>query len=337
MAMRSTSLSHVDLARSVHAELNRRNIKCPSISVLERLFAVLSFASLKTEEGQPINAHIVYLNPKNPDPFPPETIRPERWQNFSFSKRIELTVSNLVKLAKASDPRTSSFAVFHEKNGKLFIWGMVDQGNSYHEFVNLDCSSGFSRPGVFQASIVGVGHVVTFRELEKIAELKQGSLIRGSTNVLRNGPVLEKLSPGIASFISAIQRRTANDKVFEDWRGELSHVWLASLCRILLRVQNLRHGGAILITSESKDLNLKYRMNYRRLNLTLQSLCLAQSKSGKASDELMEFVEHKEEFLPADTYLEESIADGDRIDCEKALESIIWFISLLTRVDGLVL
>ena len=152
MAMRSTSLSHVDLARSVHAELNRRNIKCPSISVLERLFAVLSFASLKTEEGQPINAHIVYLNPKNPDPFPPETIRPERWQNFSFSKRIELTVSNLVKLAKASDPRTSSFAVFHEKNGKLFIWGMVDQGNSYHEFVNLDCSSGFSRPGVFQAT-----------------------------------------------------------------------------------------------------------------------------------------------------------------------------------------
>lgn len=250
---------------------------------------------------------------------------------------MDFTVSNIVKLAKASDPRTSSFAVYHDKNGKLFIWGMVDQGNTYHEFVNLDCSGGWSRPGVFQAHVVGVGHIVILRELEKLAELKQDLLIGGSTNVLRNGPVLEKLKPGISAFIAEVRKKVGDDKLFKDWQTELSRDWLSSFCRILLRVQNFHHGGAILITPDSKDLNLKYQINYRRLNLEMQSLCHAQIKNSAASNELMEIVQRHEESVPADRYLDENISDGDKEDCEKALASIIWFISLLTRVDGCVL
>lgn len=43
------------------------------------------------------------------------------------------------------------------------------------------------------------------------------------------------------------------------------------------------------------------------------------------------------EEVPVDLYLEESIANYDLEEIRNELHGIIWFISLLTRVDGLVL
>ena len=69
------SQSPKDLAEAVHSELRRRRVDdCPKEENLTELFESMYYASLKTEEAQPILFHIVYLDPNNPDPDPPERI-----------------------------------------------------------------------------------------------------------------------------------------------------------------------------------------------------------------------------------------------------------------------
>src|SRR3989442_5246940 len=123
-----------DLAEAVHSELALRGSDSPSLKILIDLFELLYFISLKTEELQPITGYIVYLPPENPDPKPPERIVKDRWSYIRFTKPIPFTASNLVKLARASDSRTSSFAIYHDKEGNFSIWGIIEQANRYHDF-----------------------------------------------------------------------------------------------------------------------------------------------------------------------------------------------------------
>jgi len=64
------------------------------------------YTSLKTEESQSIACYIVYIDPDNPDPKPPARIVKDRWSYVKLSKRVPFTPSSLVKIAKASDPRS---------------------------------------------------------------------------------------------------------------------------------------------------------------------------------------------------------------------------------------
>ncbi len=183
-----------DFVTTVHTTLARRFTQYPSESVLRTLFETIYFASLRTEEAHPITFHVVYLNPENPDPFPPKRVVQDRWKWVALEKRLPFDVSSITKIAKASDPRSSSFAVYHNTNEDLFIWGLIDQGNSYYDFVNYNADEGPERPGLFQASIVSVGHVVVYCGYELIADLRVNELRKSAIDALEHGPVHEALS-----------------------------------------------------------------------------------------------------------------------------------------------
>jgi hypothetical protein len=130
--------------------------------------------------------------------------------------------------------------------------GLIDQGNRYHDFVNRESESGPERPGVFQASIAGVGHLVAYIDYDKIAELKINTLVRSESDVLAGGPVREKLEPGIRGYLADVRSALPGSmrKEFADWVDGLSDDWVSSICRLLLRVKNYGHGGALLITPD---------------------------------------------------------------------------------------
>jgi hypothetical protein len=160
-----------------------------------------------------------------------------------------MTVSNVVKIAKASDPRSSSFAIYPDKIRRLKVWGLIDQGNRYHDFVNYESSSGPDRPGMFQASIEGTGHIATYVGYDKVAELKVNKVVRNSLDVLRAGPVSEKLENGLVGYLNSVEQsiEASLRPTFPDWEAGLRDEWVSTICRLLLRVQNYRHGGALLL------------------------------------------------------------------------------------------
>ena len=139
-----------DLADVVSSVIKKEAKITISRDILTTLFENMYFASMRTEEAEPITFNIVYIDPSNPDPKPPQRIVRDRWSYVTLTTPIEMNISNIIKLAKASDPRTSSFAIYHTGNkDDLSIWGLIDQGNRYHDYVNYESEEGPERPGLF--------------------------------------------------------------------------------------------------------------------------------------------------------------------------------------------
>jgi hypothetical protein len=329
-----------DLADRVLKHFSTKPPGFPSRGVLVGLFETMYFASLETEEGRPIVFHIAYIDPKNPDPDPPKRIVADRWSYVPL-QRLRLNIQTAVKLAQATDPRTSSLAVFHGGQSDLYVNGLVDQGNRYHDFVHYESESGPGRPGMFQASIVGVGHLVVYDEYDTVGELKVDRLLPLPVDVFRSGPVLEALSLGLDDYVDTV-REGVGDEIFTErphWPESLAGDWTSALCRILLRIQRYRHGGALLITPDQhlRDLNPKYPLSYGRLRTALVRRGVETIINTSAADAISTLLDADQPALPMDLYLEEAVTDNNINDVRSEIDGALWFISLLSRVDGLVL
>lgn len=340
--MRATNSTPKQFAQTVCRELRRVKTVCPRLEILTNLFETLFFASLRTEESEPIKVHIVYLDPDNPDPDPPPRIRNDRWKCVKLHRRIPVSVSNIVKIAKASDPRSSSFAVYHNARGKLFIWGLVDQGTGYYNFVNYNVESAYAHPGLFQASIAGPAHLVAYIESDKIAELNIDTLITNAQDVLSEGPVFENLSRGVKIYLREIRNLIDKDLQgsLKQWSNMLMFYWITSICRVLLRIQNFRHGGAILITPDDSfnGLNVKYQLNYTRLSEALKKHAVLKIQRAYTGMTIINHhLQQQHSSLPTELYRAQRLCEENLLDNQSELDGTVWFISLLSRVDGLIL
>jgi hypothetical protein len=219
---------------------------------------------------------------------------------------------------------------------------LIDQGNSYHDYVNFDADSGPERPGLFQASIIGVGHLVAYIGYEKVAELKQNRLVRTAIDVFRAGKIYEALKVGFKSHLDTLRAGWPDEfpEEFDDWEPPQVEAWLAALRRLLLRVQNIRHGGAFLISPDKtqQGLLIKHNISYSRLRTALQRHAVATAEQLIASGIITdEYMERNAEDMPVGLHLDEVVAGYDLDEIRNELTGVIWFTSLLTRVDGLVL
>lgn len=330
-----------DLASTVCGVMNRRKLVAPPEQVVVHLFEALYYTSLKTEEGQPVRCYVVYLDPKNPDPKPPKRITQDRWSYIPFDKPIPLTADNLAKIAEASDPRSSSFAVYADADLRLFIWGIVDQGNSYYDFANRESDRGAARPGVFQASITGVGRVVAYMGYEIIAELNVNRIVSGSMDVMHYGPVRDKLQQAVDAHVAAVRASVGGEGFSSrDYWGDYGEdMWFGALCRLIKRIQGYRHGGTLLVTDEKApdNLNVKYGISYSRLRTALLSLATFETIHDLADNNIYEAFERRETSISRELWLKSRVSGNDIDEAKNELDGCLWFISLLTRVDGLVL
>lgn len=256
-----------------------------------------------------------------------------------FAEPIELTVSNLAKLAAGSDHRSSSIAVYPDKAGRLRIWGLIDQQNRIFEFVRHDTNRGPRQPGDFQAVGLSPGHVRVIHDYQNIAELKVNRLVDKRPDVLWHGVIAEKLQttivPQLRKALRGFPGGSAAD--LEEARAYHYDKWISCLCRLLLRMRDYRHGGALVIAPRipSGSLNVKHKINYRRLAEALSSSCSHEIASSEAAD-LISKIPGSED-IPQSLYYQRVISDDDGEDAESELDGALWFISLLSRVDGLVL
>jgi hypothetical protein len=330
------------LAEKTQGALVAQGSKPPDRRTLVAVFETMYAASVHTEEGETISFHVVFMDPDNPDPDPPRNIRRHRWKVWAFDEALPYEVEELVKLAKATDPRTSSLAVFG-RNGRIVIWGLVDQGTHYFDFMNLDSDTTQAhRPGMFQASIEGVAHVAAWIDFYKVAELRGSVMVGAPLDALRKGRIEEALKPAAKALLRRAKgyegepiKGATDGAHFESYR-RISEAFR----RILLRARAYRHGGAVLVLPEGADtsgLNIKYPMQYDRLGDALGYEMANSAMSGITQDVIFEHMDEEAESLPMMLYLDNSIADGELEDASREIDSVVWFIALLTRVDGLVL
>jgi hypothetical protein len=329
-----------NLAESVCAELRKRHAVVPNEKIIINMFETMYYSSLRTEESVPVTFHVVFMDPGQPESKPQRAPVQDRWSFIPFAEPIEFSIPNLVKIAKSSDLRTSSFVVWPDKNEALFIWGLVDQQNRFHKFLNRSADTQADRPGLFQASVEGIGVIIVYIRYERVAELRVNELIRYSLDIFREGPIRELLNSGIGRHLRAVRSHIPDD-IYHAGEGidEFNtQQWLSMLCRILLRVQKIKNGGAILITPDidTPDLNIKYRINYERLRTSLETNAITKIKADYLEKHLLGLHESKQKEINSNQYFQLRRFESDLTANKNEMDGVIWFMALLTRVDGLV-
>jgi len=327
-------LSKLDLLKSSYVK--------PNIETLVKLFEILFYTSLKTEEGEFIAVTITLIDPINPDPNPPSTIRPHRWNFIKFDSQIQLDVKSLVKLSKAADTWSSSLAVYYDDENNLFIWGMIDQAIHSQNYLNHETEYINEQPGLFQATISGIGNIMVLMDYQLMAHLKQNAITKTYLDVFKRGNVSQKIKAFTYKYKENI-KESLNEKfdvfVTDDWDGYVENEIINSLMRILLRIQNYGHGGAILITdSYTEELSIKYKIDYSRFKDALLNVIKYTIEYDAYSDLIFDdYVNEELSDIPAETYLGEIKARENKNDTANELRGAIRFISSLSRVDGLVI
>jgi hypothetical protein len=324
-----------DLAKEILLAINRRDIVAPPAETVIRLFQIIYHASISREESEFISFHLVFFNPAEASHRRSEAPARDLWQFIPLECPEEMNLPNISKLALASHPRSSALAVYPNADGTLVIWGLIDQLNRYEDFIRLENSTAPHRPGLFEARIVGPGHILVTIDYEQIAELKIDNLSLNSIEIFSSGPLLQKLSPGVAALLENLSSHFPHAVTTQEVTEKIRNLWISVIQRLLFRIKGLKHGGAILIVPDSnfEGLNTKYRLHYDRLNTAIKHYALSR-------------YQHEETRQHARTALQEEIPllskelaalNSACRESEKEVEAAIWFVALLTRIDGLVL
>jgi hypothetical protein len=330
-----------DLAKLVAGRLRAEQDAPPEI-VLTRLLETLYFASLKTDEGRPILCTVNYVDPadrQGPAPRGPA----DCWSHVPFERPLPFDVRTLTKLARAADPAVSSLAVFRDKKNKLFIWGMVDQEPRHSDYITLDTAHTPERPGLFQATITGVGNISVYQNDTLIASLEQNTLVEEYHDVLWAGPVHDLLAGYLRSYLVDSGSRMSGSVLPADLEDELLMRWLNSICRTLMSIQHYRHGGGLLIAPQMSldGLNVKYKIHYDRLLKSLRDMVEVQLSgsplglSGQGADEAQGAADQAHNVLPYASG--EGAFDRQLGEHKNEVLGAIRFIAALSCVDGFVL
>jgi hypothetical protein len=331
-----------DLAKYVIEKLKHSKLSfpVPPLKVLEDLFQCLFYASMRTEESDLIKVTITLIDPVNPDPNPPKHIVSERWSCVEFETPIELTIKALVKLSKAADPSSSSLAVYYDSEGKLFIWGMIDQAMHYQSFLNYESESSSEQPGLFQVFIHDIGTLNVLFDYELLATLKQNVMVHRYLDVFTIGPISKALRKNAGYLKANLQEflKTAYPaESFDDWENFIDSLWIQTFSRLLLKIQNYSHGGAILITDELVDLDIKYKINYDRLTLAMMNYAKESIHNFVSETKINDHIETGKRTISKSWYLEEAAYFYTKQEVADEIKGSISFIASQTCVDGVVL
>jgi hypothetical protein len=232
-----------DLAQYIYLSLEKEAEMAdvmPEQDVLTDFFETLFYTSLNTEEGAFIKVTVCFFDP-DPVHAKISARRKDRWRFVPFARKLPFNVPTLVKLSKAADPWSTSLAVYYDSQGKLWVYGLIDQALHIQSYLNYEADSKPEAPGIFLATVEGVGILSVIRKFGLLATFKQNVVIRKYSDVFSLGVISDLLKQNflpLSEDIKTFVRSKMPKEDFVKW-GDFSHaVFLGTLSRILIRIRN---------------------------------------------------------------------------------------------------
>jgi hypothetical protein len=340
-----------DMAVVLHSQLDGSVPGCPTVDDVRHVLEVLFTASLFTDEGRYTVAHVIFLDPslvtRDSAVYEPS----DKHEYFALESPLPLTVRSLVALCSATDPRTSSLVVYPDRSGALVCHGLLDQGHAYHEYLNFEREELIVRPGHFHAAALAPGHVATYVRDSLVSELRASEILPRTHDVIWSpGPVSEFLQRPIVQFLADARARSDasvqaawNELTIAPEGGVLlvnyvASGWKAVLCRLLLRIKGQRHGGAIVLAPSHPlpGVRLKYTLAYDRIPRAQRSRAVALAKELHAMRTLWPAVRNTGGPIRREDVIAFVSSRNRGDEGRSEVTGAIWFVSLLTRVDGCV-
>ena len=129
-----------------------------------------------------------------------------------------------------------------------------------------------------------MGNISVYQNDELIGSLEQNTLVEEYHDVLWNGPIHDLLVGHLRSYLAETPLPQPAAAQIE---SELLMRWINAICRMLMNIQRYRHGGGLLITTDSSldGLNVKYKICYDRLLRSLRSMVENQTQCVEAAEQ----------------------------------------------------
>lgn len=335
------------LAERAVALLERDHGVSVDLAVLEAICTALYFASLKTEEAEPIGTSITFFDGPDLERYEQEGGGAGSWSLTRFGRRLPLGVEELVKLAQAIDPMFGTIAVAEDEQG-LFFLGATDQEIAYHRTMAGDDQELTRHAGTYHVTINSPGSLSVYVDDAILATLSHGELIDKFHRVLQEGLVAERIVEGLdrldpqVYFVAAAERLLPGVELrgYEALFPKLAKVELVRvIARLLARIQRYGHGGALLLIADGLDgpddgLDVKYPFRYGAL-----FGALLDSVTHRIFELVLlhEIAEAAGDGVPG-ALLVRVAENARRLQlANRGLEGAIAFLASQSRVDGLIL
>jgi hypothetical protein len=330
------------IAILVTNQLRRRDVGGLKPRVVQSLIETLFHASLKTEESRAVFCTVIFVGSGSRLHEPPDSERrSHRYIFVPLEQPIFLTPGSLSKFAQAAAPWASCIAV-RERHGRFEICGMFDQEIHYQNALNREGESRFSRPGLFQVELSGVGTLTVYDNRKLLAKLSQDILVTTFHDVLSEGPIAN----GLRRYVDQLEQRAKirlqthfKRRNVTEFLVDAPVLWTQTLSRILLGIRRLDHGGAVLLipSSPTTDLSINYSILYDKTEQVLERHLLASARWQIARAKMRFEFFAPGSSIPTTLVKERRSAFNEREDAKKGELGCATFVSSLAGVDGLIL
>ena len=313
----------------------------PSDEALLRILTVCYHASFLREEGRRLAFRIIYY----PQPHFEKDNATPRFRDadriIRFTSTRQFSVAELHRLAPAAEAVRSLICIEDSADGKLNVWGLIDAGANWWNFIHHESSSGSPPPDRLTISSQSPGEITISSGGEILFSVRGGALIVPSMDLLWAGVVADFFTEArqalYQSAIKALGVKKWDDEGHDnDYPQRLYNFYLL---RILFSIREKNHGGTLVIVPDkfqhgdsrlTDRITIKYPCDYDYIwNLLVRSLV----NHRKYYDLHFPMWDSKTAIEPK-KYQEIERLSSQREEIEESLTDCARLIASLSGVDG---
>lgn len=309
----------------------------PNKKICDEIINSVYQASFLTEESRRIWIRVIYKNPKGSGDK--ESMREINYIRFQSPR--DFNVDELIKLAPAADPTQILIGVYILDN-KLKIWGLIDSGISWWNYIRGESSGGSPPPTGLIVSSKKPGEINISKQGDILFILRQGKIVEPSDRIFYEGQVKNFLFKGADRLHDEVCKKL-NDKKFDKKGHDEDYprtLYIYFIKRILDRIREKFHGGTLLMIPDEVDINdtrltdrilIKYPCEYRK---SWEYLIDELVRHRKYYD--LHFKLYDQKSISNKEYEDVSHLEYMEDDVEENTANAVRFISSLSSVDGAV-
>ncbi len=320
----------------------------PNDQILSTLLENSYHASLLVEESRRIGFRIIYISRKDAEKEVKLFVTGETsLKPIYFESERDFTAHEILRLAPATEFTQSLICVgpknISNKNSKIVIWGVLDAGSSWYKFIHAESSHGAHPPNFLTISSSEPGNITISRAGNIILNLKNGEIIKPTSNIFNEGPVsifLEEAKNRIYDDVLEILKSEKYDpEGFDDDYPEREYIDYIE--RIIFNIRQKNHGGTIIIVPDyisNNDPRLIYRVSIKySCNYNVGWELIVNSLVTHREYYDLHFPLWDGKKLSRRNFRRVSILDTVKEEIEEAISDSVRFIASLSGVDGAVI
>jgi hypothetical protein len=233
--------------------------KLPADDILNNLLEVAYHSSFMTEESRRVRFSLIFC-PKDNE------IIGNNYGKIEFDKNRNFSITEIFRLAPATDPSNVLIGTETNEQNQLKIWGLLNIGSSWRNFIRGETGSAFLPPGFLTVTSSEPGNLTISCAGITLIDLRQGRYFKPTSGIFNEGPVADFFKDTKELICTDVLNNLDNEFYGQtvSIRDDFKKAPQGFIERVLFQIREKYHGGILIIVPDDFTLN-DNRLNERVL------------------------------------------------------------------------